>query len=147
MALKIGGKAPDFSIPSTSGADFKLTDNVPCIIYFYPKDFTPGCTEEACSFRDGFSELKGLEIEVYGISRDTISSHKKFQSKHNLPFDLLSDINGQVCKTYDALVPVLKIPKRITYLIDKDRNIKAVYSDLFSSKKHLSQMISELKVE
>lgn len=147
MALKAGGKAPDFSIPSTSGEDFKLTDNVPCIIYFYPKDFTPGCTEEACSFRDGFSELKGLEIEVYGISRDTISSHKKFQSKHNLPFDLLSDINGQVCKTYDALIPVVKIPKRVTYLIDKDRNIKAVYSDLFGSKKHLSQMISELKVE
>lgn len=147
MSLNAGDKAPDFSIPSTSGDNFKLSDNVPCIIYFYPKDFTPGCTKEACTFRDGFSELKGFDIDIYGISRDTIPSHQKFKSKNNLQFDLLSDINGNVCKAFDALVPVVKIPKRVTYLIDKDMNIKAAYSDLFGFKKHLSQMISELKVE
>lgn len=147
MSLQTNDKAPDFTLPSTSGENFKLSDNVPCIIYFYPKDFTPGCTKEACTFRDGFSELKGFDIDVYGISRDTIPSHEKFKSKNNLQFDLLSDINGNVCKAFDALVPVVKIPKRVTYLIDEDMSIKAVYSDLFGFKKHLTQMISELKVE
>ncbi len=147
MALKVGSKAPKFELPSTMGENFKLEDNVPCIIYFYPKDFTPGCTEEACSFRDGFSELRDLSIDVYGISRDTISSHKKFREKNKLPFDLLSDPDGAVCKAYDALIPLVKIPKRITYLVGKDMRIKAVYADLFGVKKHLNSMIQELKTE
>ena len=145
MALKKGTKAPDFVLESTSDKKFRLNDNLPCIIYFYPKDFTPGCTEEACSFRDGFSELRGLDIQVYGISRDNINSHKKFQKEHNLPFDLLSDKSGDVCKQYDALVPLLRVPKRVTYLIDENRIIRAVYSDMFGAKKHLEQMILELK--
>lgn len=147
MALKLGNKAPNFILPSTSGENLKLQDNVPCIIYFYPKDFTPGCTEEACSFRDGFSELRNLDIKVFGISRDSISSHIKFKEQHKLPFHLLSDLNGKVCESYDSLIPLLKVPKRVTYLIDKDQRVKAVYSDLFGAKKHLKRMISELKIE
>ncbi|MFY0592588.1 peroxiredoxin [Roseivirga sp.] len=147
MALNKGSKAPNFTLPSTDGNNFKLEHNVPCIIYFYPKDFTPGCTEEACSFRDGFSELRNLDINVFGISRDSLEQHLKFKSTHNLPFELLSDKSGNVCKAYDALLPIVKIPKRVTYLIDSDMTIKAVYSDLFGAKKHLEQMISELKVE
>ena len=118
MALKKGSKAPDFVLDSTSGEKFRLSKNLPCIIYFYPKDFTPGCTEEACSFRDGFSELKGLEMPVYGISRDSISTHNKFKKEHNLPFDLLTDKSGEVCKQYDALVPLIKVPKRITFFLE-----------------------------
>lgn len=147
MALKVGAKAPVFELKSTSDENFRLADNVPCIIYFYPKDFTPGCTEEACSFRDGFSELRGLDIDVYGISKDSISSHHKFKAKNNLPFHLLSDPKGEVCKSYDALIPIVKIPKRVTYLIGKDMRIKAVYADLFGAKKHLDSMIRELKTE
>lgn len=147
MALKVGAKAPGFELKSTSDENFKLEDNIPCIIYFYPKDFTPGCTEEACSFRDGFSELRNLDIEVYGISRDSISSHKKFRDEHNLPFQLLSDPKGEVCKSYDALMPIVKIPKRITYLIGENMRIKAAYADLFGAKKHLDSMILELKTE
>ncbi|OEK01613.1 peroxiredoxin [Roseivirga sp. 4D4] len=147
MALKPGEKAPNFELKSTSDQNFKLADNVPCIIYFYPKDFTPGCTEEACSFRDGFAELRNLSIDVYGISKDSISTHKKFREKNKLPFHLLSDPDGKVCKSYQALIPVVRIPKRITYLIDKDMRIKAVYADLFGFKKHLESMIRELKTE
>lgn len=147
MALKVGAKAPVFELKSTSAENFRLEDNVPCIVYFYPKDFTPGCTEEACSFRDGFSELRSLDIDVYGISKDSISSHRKFRAKNNLPFDLLSDPKGEVCKSYDALIPIVKIPKRVTYLIGKDMRIKAVYADLFGAKKHLDNMIRELKTE
>ena len=78
MALKIGTKAPEINLKSTNGKRFILSDEMkgkPCIIYFYPKDFTPGCTEEACTFRDAFSEFRDLEVDVFGISRDTIASH------------------------------------------------------------------------
>ncbi len=144
MALKTGSKAPNFKLKGTSGLEFDLKDNLPCIIYFYPKDFTPGCTEEACSFRDGFEELRELDIPVYGISRDSIDSHEKFKLKHALPFELLSDKSGSVCKAFDALVPVVRVPKRITYLIDQEQKIKAVYSDMFGAKNHIRKMISEV---
>lgn len=144
MALKISSKAPNFNLPDTSGDNFILKDNVPCILYFYPKDFTPNCTKEACSFRDGFEELRGLDIDVFGISRDSLKTHLKFKEKHRLPFELISDKDGKVCKQYDALIPVINVPKRITYLIDKDMTIRAAYSDMFGAEKHLRQMISEL---
>lgn len=144
MSLKKGSLAPDFVLPSTSGEKFRLKDHLPCIIYFYPKDFTPGCTEEACSFRDGFEELRGLDFNVFGISRDSIESHEKFIQKHQLPFDLLSDRSGAVCKQYKALVPVIGVPKRITYLINSGKKIEAVYSDMFGAKEHLAKMVKEL---
>lgn len=147
MALKTGAKAPNFSLPGTSGENFELSENVPCVIYFYPKDFTPGCTEEACSFRDGFSEFRNLDIKVFGISKDSINSHLRFKNKLNLPFELLSDVQGKVCKQYQALVPLIGIPKRITYLIDKDQRIKGVYSDMLGARKHLEAMISQLIIE
>lgn len=146
MALKTGSKAPNFKLEGTSDLHFELKKNLPCIIYFYPKDFTSGCTAEACSFRDGFEELRGLDIPVFGISKDSIASHEKFKAKHQLPFELLSDEMGNVCKAYDALVPIVRIPKRITYLIDGDGHIKSSYSDMFNAKNHLSQMISELRL-
>ena len=102
MALKNGDKAPDFTLPGTSGENFELSGNLPCIIYFYPKDFTRGCTEQACSFRDGFTQLRDLNINVYGISRDAIHTHLKFQKKLNLPFELLSDTQGKYAK---AMMP------------------------------------------
>ena len=108
MALQIGSKAPNIKLESTAGRNFNLDldlKNKPCIIYFYPKDFTPGCTEEACTFRDAFSEFRSLEVDVVGISKDSIASHQKFKAQHKLPFELLSDNNGNVCKAYDALVP------------------------------------------
>lgn len=144
MSLKKGSLAPDFVLPSSSGNKFQLKDNLPCIIYFYAKDFTPGCTEEACSFRDGFEELKGLDINVFGISRDGIESHQKFIQKHKLSFELLSDRSGEVCKQYKALVPLIGVPKRITYLIDQEQKIVAVYADMFNANQHLKYMIEEL---
>ncbi|MGW8121940.1 peroxiredoxin [Roseivirga echinicomitans] len=148
MALKIGIKAPAIKLKSTSGKIFDLSSdlqNKPCIIYFYPKNFTPGCTEEACTFRDAFSDFRGLDVAVLGVSKDSIESHQKFKKEHNLPFELLSDPTGAVCKAYDALVPLIKVPKRITYLLDAEHKVAAVYQDMFGAKKHIEFMLQKMK--
>lgn len=148
MALKNGTKAPEINLESTSGERFVLSTAMAgqaCIIYFYPKDFTPGCTQEACTFRDEFSEFRNLEVPVFGISRDTISTHQRFKKQHNLPFDLLSDPTGAVCKKYQALVPVIGVPKRITYLVDQNGKIAASYQNMFGAADHIRQMIKILK--
>ena len=116
------------------------------MIYFYPKDFTPGCTREACTFRDQHHEFAGLGIDVFGISRDSIESHHKFKKEHELPFELLSDRSGSVCKLYSALVPVLRVPKRITYLLDKDHKIVASYDSMFDAAGHIKKMVEKLKL-
>ncbi|MEO0334588.1 MAG: peroxiredoxin [Bacteroidota bacterium] len=148
MPLKVPQPAPDFSLPSTSGSTFKLSRdlaNQPGIIYFYPKDFTPGCTQEACSFRDSFSVFRDLNITVVGISRDSIESHQKFKEQHQLPFELLSDHSGSVAKKYGALVPFLKVVRRVTYLLDANHKIAAVYEDMFGAEKHIKQMIEAVQ--
>lgn len=147
MALKKGQKAPDFTLPSTSGENFTLYKNAvgkACVIYFYPKDFTKVCTAEACDFRDQFEAFRELDVPVIGISRDTIATHIKFKKEYNLPFELLSDGSGKVCKSYDALIPIVNMPKRITYFLDSNHVIQGVYSDMFESKKHVEEMIKQL---
>ncbi|MGI9541712.1 MAG: peroxiredoxin [Cyclobacteriaceae bacterium] len=148
MALKVNQIAPDFTLPSTSGQEFSLFKDgsrKPCILYFYPKDFTPGCTKEACEFRDSFSLLRELNVDIYGISQDNIKSHIKFKEQYRLPFDLLADTTGKVSKLYHASLPFLKINRRITYLLDRDRKIRAVYEALFGAGRHAKEMISRLK--
>lgn len=147
MALKVGQKAPKFILPNSQGENVTLDESLPCIVYFYPKNFTPGCTEEACSFRDNHQTFKNLDITVFGISRDSVQSHRDFKKKHNLNFELLSDTSGKVCKRYEALIPILNVPKRITYLIDKTGIIRSVYSDMFGAVNHIKTMINQLKDE
>lgn len=144
MGLKKGQKAPDFTLPSTSGTDFKLSKDLfgkACVIYFYPKDFTGGCTAQACEFRDQFADFKDLDLPVIGISRDDIPTHLRFKKAHDLPFELLSDKSGAVCKKYDALVPLIGVPKRITYLLDKGHVIKDVFQDMLNAKAHIQKML------
>jgi len=148
MTLKIGQKAPDFTLPSTDGKMFRLSkgfEGKPCIVYFYPKDFTGGCTAEACEFRDQSDEFKELDISIVGISRDDMATHLKFKKQYELPFELLSDSSGKTCQAYDALVPIIRVPKRITYLLDKNHIIQAIYQDMFDGKAHIEQMILNVK--
>ncbi len=148
MALNKGAKAPDFILPSTSGKPFHLSKDFKgkaCIIYFYPKDFTKGCTAEACEFRDQFEAFRELDIPIVGISRDTIATHQKFKKEHRLPFELLSDARGDVCQDYDALIPILRIPKRITYLLNEQHRIWAVFQDMFDAKSHIRKMAEKVK--
>ncbi len=117
----------------------------PCILYFYPKDFSIGCTNEACSFRDTFEVFLELNIAIFGISRDSIESHQKFRKTLGLPFELLSDNGGKVCADYDTQLPFVPLfTKRTTYLLDKDQTIRAVYQNIFSSKKHIKTMVEIL---
>ena len=147
MALSIGTKAPSFSLASTLGTKLSSQDlaGKSYILYFYPKDFTPGCTAEACEFRDQFEAFRELAIPVFGISRDSIESHLKFKAAHKLPFELLSDPDGKVCKAFDALIPLIKMPKRVTYLIDDSGKIAGVFSEMFESKGHIQAMLKKLK--
>ena len=147
MALAIGQKAPNFSLPSTSGQTVNLHEDFKgksIILYFYPKDFTPGCTAEACEFRDQFAAFRDVDIPVFGISRDNVKTHLRFQKEHNLPFDLLADLDGKVCKSYDALIPLIKMPKRVTYLLNEKHEIIEVFSDMFESKAHIKSMLKKL---
>lgn len=148
MALVLGAKAPDFSLPSTSEKTVSMSKDYAgkaLILYFYPKDFTKVCTAEACEFRDQFEAFRNLEVPVFGISRDDIPTHERFKKEYKLPFDLLSDQTGNVCKAYDALIPLIKMPKRITYLIDQEHKIAGVFSDMFESKGHIESMLRKLR--
>lgn len=148
MPLKIGNKARDFTLPSTNGKSFTLSKdahNQPLIIFFYPKDFTRVCTKEACGFRDNYHIFKGLDILVVGISTDSVEAHKNFKARHELPFELLSDRNGRISKTYRAYIPLVNISRRVTYLLDAEHRIKAVYSELFGAEGHIQKMIDEVK--
>ncbi|MFP4089890.1 MAG: peroxiredoxin [Cyclobacteriaceae bacterium] len=148
MALSEGSKAPDFTLPSTEGRTFKLSEAMagkPCILYFYPKDFTPGCTQEACEFRDHFAFFKELDIDVVGISRDSIATHRKFKEANQLPFELLADERGDVSKLYKASLPFLGVTRRISYLLDKNHKIVAAYESMFAATNHIKKMTKAVK--
>src|SRR5688500_12994312 len=131
MPLSVNQKAPDFTLPSTNGRNFTLYRDMtakPCILYFYPKDFSIGCTNDACSFRDTFAVFNEINIKIIGISSDSIDSQLNFKKTLNLPFDLLADEGGIVCSLYKSLLPfVPTFTKRTTYLLDKNQMILAVY--------------------
>lgn len=147
MSLKIGTKAPDFTLPSTQGS-FTLSKDCAgkaCVLYFYPKDFTTVCTKEACSFGAEFSRFQNMEIDIFGISRDTIETHQKFKETYNLPFELLSDLKGEVAKKYKANIPFIGLTKRVTYLLDKDHVIVGVYSHMLQDQEHVNIMLERAK--
>lgn len=147
MGLPTGVEAPDFSITTTAG-EFQLSKdfkNSPCIIYFYPKDFTNVCTKEACSFRDEFSIFKSLDVDILGISRDDVATHKRFKEQYQLPFELGADVEGTVAKQYKANIPFIGMTKRITYLLNAQHRIEKVYSGLFEAEKHVEEMILKIR--
>ncbi len=126
---KVSEKAPDFSAAASDGTTIKLKDVVGkgnIVLYFYPKDDTPGCTKEACGIRDNITELKGLNAIVFGVSFDSVESHKKFIEKYNLPFVLLADTDKAVAKAYGIATDESKTAPRVTFIIGKDGKIAYV---------------------
>src|SRR5437867_1524909 len=126
---KVGDKAPDFSVAASGGTTVKLKDVVGkgnIVLYFYPKDDTPGCTKEACGIRDTITDLKGLDAIVLGVSFDSVESHKKFIEKYKLPFVLLADTDKKVAKAYGIATDESKTAPRVTFIIDKAGKIAYV---------------------
>jgi peroxiredoxin Q/BCP len=144
-----GQAAPNFSLPDQSGKIHTLKDYLGnwIVLYFYPKDDTPGCTKEACSFRDDLHQLEALGAKVVGVSVDDTSSHAKFAQKYHLPFPLLADKDGKVADSYGALtnLGLIKIAKRYTFLIAPDGKIAKVYQSVDTSR-HSQQIIDDLKI-
>jgi peroxiredoxin Q/BCP len=147
-SLVINGDAPNFTLNDTKGNSHSLSDyrGKYLVLYFYPKNDTPGCTKEACHFRDDMSQLEKLGAKVVGVSVDSIESNGKFAEKYNLPFTLLADTDGKVAASYNALTNlfVIKIAKRHTFLIDPDGKIKKIYTSVNVSN-HSQQIIDDLK--
>lgn len=151
MALKPGDLAPDFSLPDADGNLVKLSDfrGKRVVLYFYPRDNTPGCTKEACGFRDTYAEYQAQDAVVLGISTDDAKSHTKFVQKFSLPFPLLSDVDGQVATAYDSYGLKKFMGKeymgvsRKTFVISPDGKIEKVYLKV-KPDQHAAEILSDL---
>jgi peroxiredoxin Q/BCP len=139
---KAGDKAPAFEAKDQDGKTVKLTDysgKQPVLLYFYPKDNTPGCTKQACGLRDRIDDLKKKGVAVLGVSRDDAASHKKFIADHSLTFPLLTDVDGKLTEAYGAAMAGRPMSRRVSFLIGKDGKIAHV-TDSPSADKHLAEM-------
>lgn len=148
LAVKVGDKAPDFTLPSQMGDNVTLSEyfgkkNI--VLYFYPKDESPGCTKEACSFRDSYEELTRLGAEVLGVSGQSVESHKSFATHYGLPFILLSDEDNKVRKLYGVPSTMGIIPGRVTYIIDKKGVVRSIFSSQTQATKHVQEATDTLK--
>jgi peroxiredoxin Q/BCP len=145
----VGDVAPDFTLPSQSGEEVSLRDFIgrkrAIVLFFYPKDDTPGCTKEACSFRDGYEQFEELQAEVIGISSDSVRSHERFVEKHGLPFVLLSDEGGEVRKLYGVPNTLGLFPGRVTYVIDEEGVVRHVFSSQLQAARHVEQALEALE--
>ncbi len=132
--LAAGSRAPEFILPNADGGETSLSDLLqlgPLILYFYPADFTPGCTKEACSIRDIHNDIQSVGLQVAGISPQDVDSHKRFRDEHRLPFVLLSDPDKIAIKMYEVNGPLGIGVRRATFLINQDRTIRdAMLADM-----------------
>ena len=147
MNVKVGDKAPDFTLLSQTGESVTLSQllgkkNI--VLYFYPKDGTKGCTQEACEFRDKYEVFTDLGAEVIGVSSDDVASHGSFVREHNLPFILLSDSDKKIRELY-GVKSTLGVPGRVTFIIDKKGVVRKVFSSQLQPKKHINESLETLK--
>jgi peroxiredoxin Q/BCP len=146
--IKAGDKAPNFVLPSHSGDVVSLRDflgSKHVVLFFYPRDNSPGCTAEACGFRDNYDEFDRKGTEVLDISSDQTESHERFSSGNRLPFKLLSDEGGIVRKLYHVPKTLGLISGRVTYVIDKNGIIRHIFSSQFGPRKHVEEALQALK--
>ena len=148
MSLKIGDIVPNFTAKDSQGEVFESQNFLgrkPLVIYFYPKDNTPGCTTEACSFRDQYEDFKDLGAEVIGISSDSVKSHHKFAKKHELPFILLSDQNKKLRSLFGVKNNLFGLlPGRVTYIIDRNGVVIYIF-DSMNAAKHIEKALEIIK--
>lgn len=148
MTAKVGDKAPDFTLPSQMGGNVTLSEffgkkNI--VLYFYPKDESPGCKREACSFRDSYEDLTKLGAEVLGVSGQSVESHKSFATHYGLPFVLLSDKDDKVRELYGVPSTMGLIPGRVTNIIDKKGVIRHIFSSQTQTQRHVEEAKKKLE--
>ena len=145
--VSVGDVAPDFTLPDQSGAPVRLGDLVgrkTVVLYFYPKDDTPGCTIEARAFRDSYEEFSAQGAQVVGVSSDSVRSHRRFAQRHDLPFLLLSDADGAVRRLYGVEKTLGLLPGRVTYVIDQTGVVRHVYSSQLRATRHPREALTVL---
>ena len=152
MPLAVGDRAPDFTLPDQTGAPVRLSSFLakgPVVLYFDPKDETPGCTAEACAFRDQYADFVDAGASVIGVSDDSVATHAAFAAHHRLPFTLVSDADRALEKSYGVKRTLGLIPGRVTFVIDPQGIVRNVTDDRLRATKHVSdsaRMIRELRV-
>lgn len=148
MPVQVGDLAPDFTLPNQAGEAVTLSGfrgQKAVVLYFYPKDDTPGCTVESCTFRDSYSDFQAAGAEVIGISSDSPTSHQQFATKHSLPFTLVSDVDSRVRQAYGVPSTLGLLPGRVTYIIDLEGKVRHIFNSQFNPKAHVSEAMKVLK--
>jgi len=146
--IKVGDRAPDFALPDRTGRTVQLADyrgTRPVVLYFYPKDDTPGCTKEACAFRDQYEDFQDMGAEVIGVSSDSNEAHEKFATKYRLPFLLLTDRGGGVRKQYGVKPSLGILPGRVTFVIDKEGVVRHVFNSQLQATQHVAEAKAALR--
>ncbi|MCE2839453.1 MAG: peroxiredoxin [Cyanobacteriota bacterium] len=146
-ALSVGDRAPLVALRDADGVE-RRSDQLAgqaLVLFFYPKDDTPGCTMEACAFRDSYADLQALGAEVWGVSGDDASSHQRFAGKHQLPYPLLVDSGNQLRRAYGVPAVLGLLPGRVTYVIDGKGIIRHVFNNLLDGPAHRREAIEALK--
>jgi len=145
--VQVGERAPDFALPDRTGKTVRLSElrGKPVVLYFYPKDDTPGCTKESCTFRDQYQDFQDAGAEVIGVSSDSPESHGKFATKYRLPFTLLSDRGGAVRKQYGVPSTLGVLPGRVTYVIDRQGTVRHVFNSQLQAAQHVEEALKALR--
>lgn len=146
--LRVGDRAPDFSLPNEQGELVsleRLRTQGPVVVYFYPRDDTPGCTVEACAFRDSYEDFVEAGATVVGISADGEGSHRAFKEKYGLPFVLLTDADGRVAAAYGVKKTLGILPGRVSFVIDRDGVIQSVFDSQLRVRKHVTSALDVVR--
>jgi len=147
-SVRVGDPAPDFTLLAGTGESVSLSQfkgRSEVVLFFYPKDHSPVCTAEACSFRDSFDAFQSAGAEVIGVSADPVESHRLFAAQNRLPFRLLSDLDGSVRARYGVPRTLGVIPGRVTYLIDSQGIVRHIFSSQFQPARHVAETLRVLK--
>jgi peroxiredoxin Q/BCP len=148
VGVAVGDEAPGFALPDAQGETVRLADfrgRKAVVLYFYPKDDTPGCTKEACAFRDAYEDFVDEGAEVIGVSSDSGDSHARFASKHRLPFRLVSDRDGAVRRSYGVPATLGLLPGRVTFVIDRAGRVRGVFNSQLQAERHVREALAALR--
>ena len=146
--IGVGDQAPDFTLPSQSGKPVRLSDRLGeqvVVLYFYPRDNPPGCTAEACAFRDSHEVFSEAGAEVIGVSSDSADRHAAFAGRYDLPFTLLSDAGGRIRKTYGVPAVLGVLPGRVTYVIDRQGTVRHVFNSMTNIDQHVGDALTVVR--